>query len=214
MPVVSVLPCKVMFSSEVDSVKQAVKEINIYRMEVSSGVYRHLNNRMIELLTCLQFLKMHLCWEGFIESVLTRYLCGCYSPSGFTPTIVSRKQRNLSDAIQTIYGTSKYVSWSTRETIDRAMVHFNQGEPFSSALSSALYQLDCIYTIRNRIAHRSDFAKERFRETVRNEIGYNPRGMTTGRFLMMQKKISPRRRVTYFQHYSDILLALSRQIVP
>ena len=214
MPGFSVSPCTAMFNNEVSTVKQAVQEINLYRIEISPGVYHVLNNRTNELLICLQFLRMHLCWEGFIEAVLVRYLCGCSSPSGFTPTIVSSKTRNIRDAMQIISGNARYVSWSPGETIKRARVHFDNGEPFSSALSSALYQLNCISAIRNRIAHRSDFAKERFRETVRTEIGYNPRGMTPGRFLMMKRKISPRRRGTYFQYYSDILLALARQIAP
>jgi hypothetical protein len=206
--------CISLFNEDFAVIDNAVRELRSYRIEVHPGVYHSLNNRSIESFVCLQFLRMHLSWEEFLESTFIRYICGYSSPSGLTPKLLCAQQRCLKDAMTEIHGTRRYVNWAPTETVDRACKYLDGGEPYHSSISAAKHELQNIYSIRNRIAHRSDFAKEQFRDVIRSEIGYNPRGITPGRFLLIRKKIGRRKNVTYLEYYMEMLSILSRQIVP
>lgn len=214
MPSIDVAHCKKQFEQELQHINNFMGEAKSFKIEVNSGIYRSLSIRTFEMITGLQFLRMHLAWEEFLESVFIRYMCGCSSPSGISPTLLKTKERCVADATRTLFGTSRFLSWAPRETIDRANVYLDKGEPFSTAIGSAGHSLECIYVIRNRFAHRSEYAKERFKEVVRWELGYNPPGMTPGRFLLTEKTLGRGVRKTYFQYYSEILLILSSGVVP
>lgn len=205
--------CASQFNSELKSTVNILAELRKYRIEIRSGRYVYLDIRKIESFVCLYFLKTHLSWEAFLESTFVRYMCGHSSPSGISPTLLGSRQTCINDAQITILNRRNFLSWSPDETISRAQTFFNTGTPYSSAISTARHELKNIYIIRNRIAHMSGYAQQNFRNVVRSEIGYNPRGMTPGRFLIMKKRISSRKRITYLEYYLDILQTLCSQIV-
>ena len=208
------LYCASQFKNDINYISDIPKELQKYRIEIRSGRYIYLDNRKIELLVCLYFLRIHLSWEEFLESTFVRYMCGHSSPSGVSPTLLMGRKNCISDALSTILHGSNYISWSPSETISRSQRFLNMGEPYLSAISTARYELKNLYTIRNRIAHRSEYAQLNFRDMVRSEIGYNPRGMTPGRFLMMKKSTTGRRKITYLEYYLNILHTLCDLIVP
>jgi hypothetical protein len=206
--------CASQFRNDINSTSGILKELRKYRIEIRSGRYVYLDNRKIELYMCLYFLKIHLSWEAFLESSFVRYLCGHKSPSGVSPNLLISRQSCISNALTTILQGKNYLNWSPDETISRSQQYFYRGEPFSSAISAARNELNNLHIIRNRIAHRSEYAQKNFRNVVRSEIGFNPRGMTPGRFLMMKKPSSGRKKIIYLSHYLDILQILCNQIVP
>jgi len=209
------LYCATQFKNDINYTTDVPKELRKYRIEIRSGSHVHLDNRKIELYVCLYFLKIHLSWEAFLESTFVRYICGHPCPSGNSPILLIRKQTSIANALSTILAGKNYLAWSPDETINRTKIYLHMGEPYSSAISAAKHELTNIYVIRNRIAHRSEYAQNNFRQLIRSEIGYNPRGMTPGRFLMTKKAISgTRNKITYLDYYLYILHSLCNQIVP
>jgi len=208
------LNCASQFKTDITFTADILKELRNYRIEIRPGRHVYLDNRKIELYVCLYFLKIQLSWEAFLESIFVRYLCGYPSPSGVSPKLLISRQTCITNALQTILEGKNYLSWSPDETISRSQKYFDMGEPFSTAISTAKHELKNLHIIRNRIAHRSEYAQQNFRNLVRGEIGFNPRGMTPGRFLMMKKPSAGRKKITYLAHYLDILQILCNQIVP
>jgi hypothetical protein len=205
--------CVTLFKEEVKDIVHILAELPKYRIETTSGIHVHLDNRKVELFVCLYFLKLHLSWESFLESTFTRYICGYSSPSGMLPALLISRQPSISDALSNILQGKKYLSWAPSETISRSKKYMNNGEPYVSAISLAKNDLENLYIIRNRIAHSSQFARDNFRDLVRQEIGYNPKGMTPGRFLLAKKRLG-RKKISYIQYYLDNLEILSNLIVP
>ena len=74
--------------------------------------------------------------------------------------------------------------------------------------------LEAIITVRNRFAHRSEFSQIQFNRLVRNEIGFNPPGMTPGRFLLTAIANIRVGKKTYFDFFTDLMLSLAYIIVP
>ena len=196
MPIINIEHCKKQLEKRLYQVDSFVKDLQTYRIVVS-GNYLPLNIRTSEMLIGLQFLMMHLAWEEFLESVFIRYMCGGISSTGLAPRLLSSKEKCVRDAMTTLLGNHKYLSWSPKETLDRANQYLDSGEPFKSTIASARNDLDSMNIIRNRFAHRSEYAIENFRELVRRELGYNPRGMTPGRFLLTEKMLTKRKKQTY-----------------
>lgn len=214
MPNISVEHCRKQLEQRLQQIDNFVKELKTYKIETNIDSYLPLKIRTFEMFVGLQFLLMHLAWEEFLESVFVRYMCGCSSPTGLSPQLLHNKEKCLKDAMTTLLGNHKYLNWSPTDTIDRANEYLDHGEPFSGIIGSARYALDSMSIIRNRFAHRSEYAAERFGELVRRELGYNPRGMTPGRFLLVEEPINRRRRQTYLKYYSDVLQIASNGIAP
>jgi hypothetical protein len=138
-------------------------------------------------------------------------MCGAESSSGFVPKLLQNPQRSISSGFATLLGTGRYLTWSPIRTRDRALIYFDSGEPFSSAISAGGSVLDEVFVVRNRFAHRSDFAAQEFRKVLTLRIGYIPRGMTAGRFLLSS---SPAAGQKFIDFYANTLLAVSSIIVP
>ena len=67
-------------------------------------------------------------------------------------------------------------------------------------------------TIRNRIAHKSKKARDRFDDFIRREFGHGIRGMTPGRLLLATNTFPSRVTTTYFDYYLQIIRATSQRI--
>jgi hypothetical protein len=94
-----------------------------------------------------------------------------------------------------------------------AQRYFDQGDPYQTAIASVAQTLDDMTAVRNRIAHRSDFAVRQFHGVVRRSYGYIPRGMSAGRFLLSRNPTALS-QPEHFDYYAGILLAASQIVVP
>jgi len=105
-----------------------------------------------------------------------------------------------------------YVDWTKLdEVITKAELYFDKGEPFANTLRNASAKLEDMKILRNRIAHRSKHSEAKFQDLVRQKMGYNPRGIVPGKFLL--EKIPSGSIRTVLQEYGDLLLALGNLIV-
>ena len=180
--------------------------------ELRKGRYRPILRRKTYLIAELSFLQLFISWEDILEQTFTRYMCGGKTASGYSPRRYVQPT-TLEHALDIIKQERVFVDWTRwEEIITRANLYFQNGEPFANAIRGALVQLNEIKTIRNRIAHRSEYSIERFLRLVRDKFGYNPRGMTPGRLLL--SRIPSANPTTVLKEYGDLLLVLGKMIVP
>jgi len=214
MPRLDVGHCRRLFERELVNIKHFLQEAREFRIPAGHARYRSVGIRTIETLAGLQLLKLHLGWEEFLESVFLRYLCGCISPSGYCPTLLTSRERGIATATSRLFGGYRYLNWGPSEAVERAERYFQNGEPFSVAIGSAAHELEALTVIRNRFAHRSEHAQNQFRQLVRNELGFNPPGITPGRLLLTTSTIAKAGGQTYFDYYAGLMLGLAFIIVP
>jgi hypothetical protein len=186
VPAVAVSHCRDEFLRAVAATAAFIAEIPDYLRTDASGRTVRLGARRTESLTGLALLRLQLSWETLVEDSYYRYLCGAQAPSGVPPRLLQQRSPNLESARRLVIGSASYVSWAHTPTTDRARVHFQSGEPYVSALAAASSVLSEMAIVRNRLAHSGDYAADRFSQVVRSRLGYVPRGMTPGRFLLAQ----------------------------
>ena len=138
-----------------------------------------------EEIVTLAFLKLGLAWETFLEESFLKYLCGAPSVTGTNPNLIGGPFQSLTAAKAAVFGGQAYVSWARQPTIQRANVYFQGGGPYANTINGIASELRSFTDIRNRIAHRSDSARTKFRNEVTQRLGYVPRGTTPGRYLRM-----------------------------
>lgn len=216
MSKISIDHCMRNFTEQINSIETFVLAAKTLYYKTLSSTYAPIHPRTYETLVGLQLLKTTLVWEDFLESVFLRYMCGCASPNGYRPVLIQARRKSIYDAMNMLLGSrGRFLSWSTVETQVRARANFDIGDPFVSSFASSITDLDSISTIRNRFAHCSDYAKQKFRSVVRNELGYVPLvGMTPGRFLLTERKMGKRKKQTYFEYYMNVLRSVASTIAP
>jgi len=150
----------------------------------------------------LAFLKCFIIWETFQEEAFICYLLG-ESPPNEEKIVRYFFPDNREHAKKLYIDQRGFSDWTTPETvIERAEVVFESGGLFKRALSPRMVELKEIKKIRNAIAHRSGQAKSQFEKIVRSHIGYYPRKMSPGRFLISRIGGGVK---TYFKFYLEIL---------
>lgn len=161
--------------------------------------------RDVEEIAGLALLKMTLAWESFVEDSFLRYLCGARSMAGVAPGLLVPKESTLENAFKALAGGSQFLGWHPDSTVKRANKTFNAGAPYATAVGGAKSDLIEMADVRNRIAHRSDHSVDAFQTVVRNHLGFVPRGMTPGRFLL--SVLPGKGGLTALEHYSAQLIA-------
>jgi hypothetical protein len=179
-----------------------------------SGRLARVGVRRVESIAELAMLRMQLGWETFLEDVFLRYMCGGRSASGFAPTLLQPQEPTLGQASSTLLGSQPFLSWSIANTLNRAAVYFDASAPFAIPIAAVRTTIVEMNAIRNRIAHSSEFARDEFRAVVLNHLGYVPRGMSPGRFLLTTIPGSGTPGTRFIQDFGLKLLAASALIVP
>jgi hypothetical protein len=113
-----------------------------------------------------------------------------------------------------LLGGQRYLRWTPNEIMVRAKQFFGNGAPFDQTVRFARQQLEDICTIRNAFAHRSEHAQSEFRQLVRREMGYNPRAMSPGKFLLKSNAAGTSPGQPFIQYYADVLQTIGHMIVP
>jgi hypothetical protein len=214
MPRLDVGHCRRLFERDLLNMKRFLQEAREFRVPAGHAGCRSVGIRTIGTLAGLQLLKLHLAWEEFLESVFLRYLCGCISPSGYCRILLTSREHGITTATSRLFSGYRYLNWGPSEAVDRAERYFQNGEPFSVAIGSAAHELEALTVIRNRFAHRSEHAQSQFRQLVRNELGFNPPGITPGHLLLTTSTIAKAGGQTYFDYYAGLMLGLAFTMVP
>ncbi len=196
------LSIRSVYESFDDSVSRTARLLlNSTNARTPAGTPMHV--RDIEEIAALCLLRLALSWESFVEDSFLRYLCGAASLQNAVPQNTGARSPSIGDAFKLLAGPNNYLAWPAAEITNRANQHFLAGGPYASAVGAASGILSEIQVVRNRMAHRSEFSKNRFTAVVRAHVGHVPRGTTPGRFLRMTTPVSG--GVSVLEHYTGSL---------
>jgi hypothetical protein len=168
----------------------------------------------------MAFIRMFLAWEDFLEESFIRYMRGARRSKGQQARPLTTVT-SLDQARRVVAGERRrYADWYDPATIlERARLHLKDGEPYASAIGPAMTHLDRMRIIRNRIAHRSQWALQQFTQLLRDLYGSTAH-QTPGRVLLAQPSQSALPATggpqgsTLMDLYAAILRAAAAQIVP
>lgn len=191
MPTIGVQHCLRDFEVNLDRGLELLAECKTYKIVNRIGRPISIGSRRKELFASIALLRMHLAWEDFIESTFLRYLCGAHTVKGFAPILIEKPYTTIDSAFTKLLDGQSYITWSLSKIDKLAGIYFQSGEPYVAAISASRNKLTEIINIRNRFAHRSDHATIHFEKIVRGVIGYMPRGINPGRFLLMSDPSAP-----------------------
>ena len=217
MPAIGVQHCLQDFTQSVPDSLDLAKEAQYFRVIQPDGSHRHIGIRRVELFAGIALLRIHMAWETFLENVFVRYMCGATSATGFTPVLLLAPKPTIEAAMGELLGQNQYLNWTPLNTVTWAKLYFAHGEPFNTAINAVTQTLDDISVVRNRLAHRSEFATSNFRSVVLRAFGYIPRiprGMNAGRFLLTINPSSSASSPTFLEFYANTLLGAGLSIVP
>lgn len=121
----------------------------------------------------------------FLEEVFVAYVVGATSRDG-TSYRAYIDPPSAAHARSMIVGErAAFAAWSDGAQVRaRAKLFLEGGEPFDNGLSTISTPLADMVVVRNRIAHRSGRARDRFLDLVRRRHGSVAPGMSAGRFLL------------------------------
>ena len=151
----------------------------------------------VELLYELAYLRIFIGWELFLEQTFLRYLCGYSSTTGvtFSPTGAGAFYATLRDAEASVLGGRQFVLWHDPTSVIRRAHRFLINCPHESVIPSHTTRLADYGSVRHRIAHGQDDARQKFNSATMNLAGRRYRGARPGRFLRdWDRSSTPARR--------------------
>ncbi len=177
----------------------------------------------------LCFMSNVSAWEEFVHASFLRYLAGATSGSGYAPSPIMGKCRNLQHAGAVLTGdvdfdpSERFLSWSSwGAVVDKAKIFFDRGEPYSKVIQAFRERVNDAFAIRNRMAHSSQKCIRDFTQVARRFLGKRmtdplPQGFSVGKLLMG----NPVRHFSrfngddnYYIAYDSLFRHLSALIVP
>lgn len=151
----------------------------------------------LELSYQLIYLNVFLLWEGYIEHIFYRLLCGYGSNGGVEPI---REGLNFCKSIelaeQLILAGADYRLWHNPSiVVKRCDKYFNAHSSFfRSVIASNSASLTSYANIRHRIAHSQTHAQENFDAVTMTLAGRRYPGSSAGKFLRDQNGLAAGRR--------------------
>jgi hypothetical protein len=166
----------------------------------------------------MSFLVLFNSWERFLESSFEQYLIlGERSLSRIRTRAIITDIQTARDLIRS---GKNYADWSDVDEVrKRASLFLRDGKPFEIPLVAVKAHLERMKTIRNRIAHSSQHADEKFARLLRQLSGYS-RDVSAGAFLLasppssaLPASASASAFTSAFQMYASVLLTAASTIV-
>lgn len=214
MPIIRVEQCLQEFERSLREALLFVDETSSYLKILPNGTYRRVGCRRVELFAGLALLSIYLAWEDFLETVFLRYMCGAACSTGFAPILLEPPARTIPNAFASLLDPGQtYLTWQPHQVLSRSTLYFRAGEPFSTAVGAITQTLEDIAIVRNRFAHRSEWARNKFRGLIIRVWGNVPRGISPGRFLLRQHPDPNAGGVTFIEFYANSLIGAGRSIV-
>jgi hypothetical protein len=170
-----------------------------------------LTRHRLEALYETAFLRVFLRWENFLEESFLRYLCGYASHAG-PATLRGNKFNSLSLASSMLLGTRDFVPWANPNIVIARSHTFIDHGLHEIVLSSSLSRLEAFNWIRNRVAHASDYARQRFDAATTILVGRRIPSSSPGRFL--REPSTPNQLSTWLFTITQELKSLAAQIAP
>lgn len=152
-----------------ESIK-VIQYVNLAYEVDSHGDYIRSSDE-IDFIVSSAFLRSFISWEEFLETAFVDYLVGEPSATGDVlvryATPIDKNHAN-----KVIIGTQSYVDWANSEIVKRlSTIFFENGEPFSTALSSISRELSDLKAIRNASAHISTTTRHKLDAVASRILG-------------------------------------------
>lgn len=186
--------------------------LNKTRLEIDSLrnqrlITKKAKDRMYESL----FLNSQVLFESFLEDLFIGLLVDNKSLTqrNVTPRV---KVKTHSMAREIIIGPEKlYLDWIPYErTIKRAKLFFREGRPFVSLSQQQKDLIHRCHIIRNAIAHKSDYSKQKFESNIIATTTLLPREKNPTGYLQKVFRISPPQ--TYFENLISQLSIIAHNL--
>jgi len=153
------------------------------------------------------FLRAVTSFEAFLEELFISIL---QNKTRYSQRRVSLRMRAISSAalLDILLQGKDYMQWLPfNATEQRAYLYLRGGKPFSELTDGDKSMMKTISTIRNAIAHRSDFAMKQFEMKVVGSQALLPRERTPAGYLRVV--VSSNNTQTKFESYMGELSRLS-----
>jgi hypothetical protein len=180
------------------------------------GSRPHISKKHRDWMIEVAYLRSFLALEAFLEESFILFSLGHRPPRGRAPhrfTFPPNRRAAEEWILPEDSRSRPHASWDASAVRGRARRFFKNGAPFEMALGAKQTALQDARTIRNRIAHDSASAEERFQGLVRRALGSVPSGLTVGSFLDSDVPGAAPRQ-SFLDHYLDIIDLIVTQIVP
>lgn len=140
------------------------------------------NAKWRQALNELRFVRATLSWEEFLEQAFLCYLRGSRTTVGRAVALKVPSAQSMSAAEKIALGNAPYGKWMNESWLLSAATRCfsSQQHPFLSVAAPVFKE---IRLVRNRIVHRSEFARTEFQGVVRSLYGSQLPGLTPGRLL-------------------------------
>jgi hypothetical protein len=162
------------------------------------------------------YLRIFVAWEDFLEASFMRFLCG-YKTTTYTPTFnpstsAHTPARTLAAANLLILGGQQYKLWHNPKHVTARSIGFFTAGRHETILSSSTSRIEYFASIRHRIAHGQDDAKNKFDVATMALAGRRYPGSKPCLFLRdWVPGTTPRMR--WIEAISDELHGLASQII-
>jgi hypothetical protein len=171
---------------------------------------RELTPTRLEALYEAAYLRLFLAWETFLEQTFHRYLCGQVSALGGC-ALTNPPYPNLVAAEVAVLDGHDFVSWADATKVVRRSRKYMVAGFHETVLLSDQARLGHYQSIRNRVAHPSQFARNQFDAATRSLALRRYSGSSPGRFLRDKATMVPYPKV-WLEVIADELVSLANQI--
>lgn len=177
-------PLGTKFASTVRDATSLTAAFEVWRTQSSgdSRVRSELTPGRLELIYELAYLRTFAEWEGFLEEVSVRHLCGYTSPM-YVPNLLIARAPTLFHARRTLAGNRPYVLWHDPQAVQTRVSSHLVGSPVAQVVASSQQHLIWLAAIRHRVAHHSTDAMTKFDQATMGLTGMRVPGARAGRFL-------------------------------
>jgi hypothetical protein len=199
---------------EVNDAIELAKSGERIRVEASRvpALKGEMTIRRLELMYEVAFLKMFASWEGFLQDVFLRYLCG-YRHRGGQLTPTTSFSRTLLDARSRVLGTGPFVLWHNPQSVLRRSRRFFNSGPHEVVIDSNRVRLSNFSAIRHHIAHEAEDTRSEFDTACMALCGKRFRGGRPGAFLRENFMVGMAPS-SWIEEIGRDLCGLAGQIVP
>ena len=148
--------------------------------------------------------------ETVFEDLFVGLLSGRYFVSSRS-NIALITFRNRRAVRPMVYGGRRYVDWIPYDqTIDRAKIFFQNGEPFTNLNAAQRQFIEQCALVRNALAHKSMHAKRRFENGVLGNQQLTPRERTPAGYLRGTFRVAPTQ--TRYEHFTMSMAAIAQTL--
>lgn len=166
----------------------------------------------LEALYELAFLRVFVAWEMCLEDVFYRTLCGYASSAGQDTLVAGTYYPSLAAAKIAVQGSWPFLLWSNpAKVIPRCQTHITSGRQ-EAAIASHQARLTHFASVRHRIVHGQEHAKQNFDNATLAISGRTYPASRPGKFLR-DSPVSVYPKQTYLEIIFSELYGLAGQIV-